>query len=141
MNSSRWRERVKNRREKGRFILIPHNVLNSDSYIGLNNKARVLLIDLCYQYNGRNNGDLTAALGYLKDRGWVRHATLHDAVNELIKANLIQRTREGRFQNPNSRCALYSVNWLKVDECPGKDLEVDPTLVPRRSFSLEKKKR
>ena len=141
MNSYRRRERVKNRRDRGQFILIPHDVLNSDSYIGLSYKAKVLLIDLCYQYNGRNNGDLTAAFGYLKNRGWVRHATLHSAANELIKAKLIQRTREGRFQDPSSRCALYSVNWLKVEECPGKDLEVDPTLVPRWSFSLEKKKR
>ena len=139
MNSAKRREKAKNRRESGRFILIPHAVLTSSDYIGLSYKSKALLVDLAYQYNGRNNGDLTAALGYMQTRGWKRSATLTDAVQELMVANLIIKTREGKFQNPHSRCALYAMTWQQIDECEGKDLEVAPTATPPRKFSLEKR--
>jgi|TARA_B110000902_G_C14050662_1_gene491565 hypothetical protein len=138
MRPAKRRQMVKNRRESGRFVLIPHAVLNSSDYVGISYKSKALLVDLVHQYNGRNNGDLTAALGALKARGWVRSATLSSAVNELMKVNLIIRTREGKFQNPHSRCALYAITWQQIDECEGKDLEVSPTTTPPRKFSLEK---
>ena len=139
MNPSKRREKAKNRRESGRFILIPHAVLTSSDYIGLSYKSKALLVDLVHQYNGKNNGDLTAALGTLKARGWKRSATLNDAVKELMKANLLIRTRDGKFQNPHSRCALYAMTWQQIDECEGKDLEIRPTSTPPRKFSLEKR--
>ena len=139
MKPSRQREKAKNRKETGRFAQLPHMVLNSPNYIGLSYKSKALLVDLVYQYNGKNNGDLTAALGTLKARGWVRSATLSNAVNELMKVKLIIRSREGKFQNPHSRCALYAITWKQIDECEGKDLEVGPTSTPPRKFSLEKR--
>ena len=138
MNSAKRREKTKNRKETGRFAQLPHVVLNSADYISLSYKSKALLVDLVYQYNGKNNGDLTAALGFLKTRGWVRSATLSSAANELLEANLIIRTREGRFQNPYSRCALYAITWQPINECEGKDLEVRATSTPPRKFSLEK---
>ena len=139
MNPSKQREKAKNRRESGRFILIPHAVLASSDYIWLSYKSKTLLVDLVHQYNGRNNGDLTAALGYMQTRGWKRSATLTDAVKELMEAHLIIRTREGKFQNPHSRCALYAITWQQIHECEGKDLEIRPTSTPPRKFSLEKR--
>jgi len=138
MKPFRQREKANNRRESGRFILIPHAVLASSDYIGLSYKSKALLVDLVHQYNGRNNGDLTAALGYMQARGWKRSATLTDAVKEIMEAHLIIRTREGKFQNPHSRCALYAITWQQIDECEGKDLEVSRTSTPPRKFSLEK---
>jgi hypothetical protein len=138
MKPSRQREKAKNRTETGRFSQLPHVVLNSPDYIGLTYKSKALLVDLVYQYNGKNNGNLTAALGFLKTRGWVRSATLSSAANELLEANLIIKTREGRFQNPYSRCALYAITWQPINECEGKDLEVRATSTPPRKFSLEK---
>ena len=139
MNPSKRREKAKNRTETGRFSQLPHAVLNSPDYIGLTYKSKALLVDLVHQYNGKNNGDLTAALGTLQARGWKRSATLTDAVKELMAANLIIRAREGKFQNPHSRCALYALTWQKIDECEGKDLEIRPTSTPPRKFSLEKR--
>ena len=65
MNSAKRREKAKNRKETGRFAQLPHVVLNSADYISLSYKSKALLVDLVYQYNGKNNGDLTAALGFL----------------------------------------------------------------------------
>ena len=97
MNTSKRREKTKNRKETARFTAFPHVVLRSSDYIGLSYKSKSLIVDLVYQYNGRNNGDLTAALGYMQSRGWKRSATLNDAVKELMEANLVLRTREGKF--------------------------------------------
>lgn len=132
------RMKVKGRREGSRFVGLPHSMLNSPDYIGLTTKSKTLLVDLTFQYNGRNNGDLTAALAILKKRGWKRSATISAAVTELMEAGIIIRTREGKFQNPHSRCALYALSWAAIDECDGKDLEVSPTMTPPRKFSLEK---
>lgn len=132
------RYKTKGRKESGRFALLPHAVLNSVDYIGLSTKSKALLVDLVYQYNGKNNGDLTAALAVLRGRGWKRSATISEAVKELMHADLIIRTREGRFQNPHSRCALYAISWQPLDECAGKNLEVNPTSTPPRKFSLER---
>ena len=132
------RHKVKGRKESGRFTLLPHAVLKTDDYIGLSTKSKALLVDLAYQYNGKNNGDLTAALAVLRNRNWKRSATISEAIKELMRADLIIRTREGKFQNPHSRCALYAVSWLPIDECIGKDLEIGSTRTPPRKFSLEK---
>jgi hypothetical protein len=138
MNAKRKREKIKGRKESGRFVGLPFCVLKSNDYIDLSYKSKALLIDLALQYNGKNNGDLTAAFAILKKRGWVREATIFSAVQELILANLIIRTREGKFQNPHSRCALYALAWQPIDECNGKDLDIGPTVTPPRKFSLEK---
>ena len=132
------RRKIKGRAEKGTFTLIPHAVMDNRDYLNLSYKSVKLLLDLAYQYRGRNNGDLTAAFSILRQRGWKREATIGAAIKELIAANLIIRTREGYFQNPKSRCALYALTWQPIDECKGKDLEISPTTTPPRKFSLEK---
>lgn len=121
-----------------RFAGIPHRVLETDSYVGLPNRAKALLLDITYQYNGRNNGDLTAAFGFMKTRGWSSKETLSAAVSDLVKAGLIIKTRDGVFQNPGAKCNLYALVWRAIDECPGKNLEVEPTRTPPRNFSLER---
>ena len=140
MNSVKKRRQVKGRNENGRFISIPHCVMNSVDYIKLTTKSKALLFDLAFQYNGKNNGNLTAAFAVMKKRGWVREATIFTAVRELMAANLIIRTREGKFQNPHSRCALYALTWKNIDECPGSDLDVESTITPSRKFSIDKNK-
>ena len=132
------RRKIKGRAEKGTFTLIPHAVMDNRDYVNLSYKSVKLLLDLAYQYRGRNNGDLTAAFSILRQRGWKREATIGVAIKELIAANLIIRTREGYFQNPKSRCALYALTWQPIDECKGKDLDISPTTTPPRKFSLEK---
>ena len=136
---ARDRRKIKGRSESGRFLKLPHIVLNSEDYINLSYKSKALLTDLAMQYNGHNNGDFSAALGVMRKRGWTRSATLSAATKELVEANLILKTREGRFLNPGGRCALYAVTWHPIDDCFGKDLEVRATIKAPRSFSIERK--
>ena len=56
------------------FVLI---VLENPDYYNLSTKSKALLIEIAYQYNGKNNGDMTVARKILKTRGWNRDATLY----------------------------------------------------------------
>ena len=122
-------------------IQIPHNVMDTDDYRNLPPNAVKLLNALVYQYRGKNNGDLTAAFNYMKDFGFKSKETLTKATQDLLKAELIVRTRRGWFMNPGGRCTLYALTWHPIDECPGKQLEIGPTNRPLRKFSLEKNKK
>ena len=121
----------------GGFGALPRRVWEHPDYQSLPGNAVKLLMDLACQYNGRNNGDLTAAYTVLKKRGWKSQDTITKAIQQLLDARLIVRTREGRFQNPGGRPHLYAISWKAIDECPGKQLDVGPTVKPPRTFSLE----
>ena len=62
------------------------------------------------------------------------------ALDALLESNLIIKSREGWFQGEHSsRCALYAVTWLGVNECPGKGLDVKANPRPLRAFIIENK--
>lgn len=119
---------------------LPHAVLDSPDYINLRVSSKQLLIDIFRQHNGHNNGDLSASFKLMLARGWTSKSTLKRALDGLLDSGLIIKTREGWFQGQHSsRCALYAVTWLGIDECPGKDLDVKPNPRPPRAFSIENK--
>ena len=122
----------------GGFSGIPRIVMNNQDYINLPSTAKVLLVELAFQFRGKNNGDLTTAWGILHKRGFKSKATLSRATKALIQANMIIQTRKGQFLNPGGVCALYALTWQPIDECAGKHLEINPTITPPRKFSLEK---
>lgn len=119
------------------FAGIPRIVMESSDFINLSYKSKVLLFEAAYQFKGKNNGDITFAWSIMSKRGFKSQDTLNKAIHELIDANMILRTREGYFQKPNNRCALYAVTWQAIDDCYGKDLEIAPTTTPPRKFSME----
>lgn len=129
------RGKFKARKEKRRFLALPHIVIDCPEFAELSGNAVKLLIQLCFQYNGRNNGDFSAAFEPMKKRGWNSKTTLRKCLGELEEAGFIVKTREGRFLNPGGQCALYAITWQPIDEIPGKNLEVGPTSTPYRSFS------
>lgn len=123
------------RKTKDSFAGIPRIVMDSPDYINLSGNAVKLLIELCRQYKGGNNGDLTMADSILKYRGLGKNVVARCKA-ELLAANLIIQTRTGRFLNPKGVCALYALTWKPIDDCGGK-LEVAPTTTPPRKFSME----
>ena len=101
--------------------------MRSADYKSIGGNAVKVLLWLAHAYRGNNNGDLSATHSQAKDWGIRGKDTLTNAINQLVTAGLIVRTREGRFTNPGGCCALYALTWESVDECPGKDLEMRPT--------------
>ncbi|MEM9303507.1 MAG: hypothetical protein AAGE01_15425 [Pseudomonadota bacterium] len=117
------------RKRTAPFVHVPHRIMESEAYRRLSNHARALLFDLVYQHRHRsnkregNNGDLHAAFGPLRQRGLFRSkGTLHRAIDELLEAGLIERTRQGG----RNRCSLYALTWHPIASCDGK-LDVSPT--------------
>lgn len=128
--------RAKGRRTKGAYISIPHRVLDSPAYVGLrptypglSHSAVHLLVDLTRQFNGFNNGDLSAAWGLMRKRGWRSRSTLAGACNQLEERGLIRKTRQGG----RNKCNLYAITWNAIDECRVK-LDCSPTSIPPRDW-------
>ena len=118
------RERTKGRRGKGSYLGLPKQVIKSDAYNQLGAWSVKLLVDVAKQYNGFNNGDLSAVWSNFKEQGWHSKGTLSRAIKELIDKGFIELTRQGG----KNRCCLYAVTWELIDECKGK-LDVRETRV------------
>lgn len=106
--------------------------MQSPGHRALSFVARVVLQELMAQYNGSNNGDLSATRTMAKEWGIGSDNTLRGALKELEAAGWIIQTRSSLFNKHGARCALYALSWLPVNECHGKDLEVSPTRAPLR---------
>ena len=131
------REKSKGRKGGGRFAGIPHSVMNHPDYLRLSANSVRLLLEMARQYNGHNNGDLTAAWTIMRERAFKSKTTLAKLLRELEAKGFLICTRQWRFLNPGSRCALFALTWLAIDECPGKNLEVKATRTPPRLFTAD----
>ena len=97
-------------------------VMRSADYRNLKGNAVKLLNALVFQYNGNNNGDLTAAWSVMhKQHGFSSKGTLQRALQQLVNADLITKTRESFFQNPNNQCALYALTWGGLMNVPANN--------------------
>lgn len=98
----------------------------------LSHKAAHLLDNLAAQYNGKNNGDFSAAPKIMALFGWSSHGSIDDAITELIAQGFIEQTRQGG----RNQCSLYAVTWLSIDECGGK-LDIKSTNVASNLWKPE----
>lgn len=122
-----------------RYAGLPHSVVSSNSFKQLSGTACKILILLIYQYNGHNNGDLSAPFSMANQWGIGSKSTLAKALRELIDKRFITVTRTYRRNrdNPHGQCNLYALTWQRIDECRGK-LDVAPTTTPSRIFTIDK---
>lgn len=105
----------------------------SAPYRALSFTARGVLMELHMQYNGSNNGDLSATRSMAKDWGVSSPNILQKALTDLLNGGWIIQTRSSVFSRHGSRCALYALSWYSIDDCPGKELEISPTRTPPKS--------
>lgn len=109
----------------GGFLALPMAVLHCAKFRTLSGNALKLLLDIGSQYNGKNNGDLTAAWKVMHPKGWNSEATLNRAKKELLAAGFISETRKGRMPN---LCSLYGITWMPLN--PSQKLDVGPAGFP-----------
>lgn len=103
----------------GRYFALPHAVLDSAAYTRCSAAARALLLELCRQHNGANNGRLQLARSWLGLRGWNRPATVRKLKDELIRRRLIVQTRHGGL---NNGAHWFAVTWLAISDFRGMDI-------------------
>ncbi|MDP5009083.1 MAG: hypothetical protein NWQ13_08915, partial [Glaciimonas sp.] len=88
----------------GGFVAMPRAMLNHLNFRSLGGNASKLLMNIAAQYNGKNNGDLSAAWADMKTYGWKSQDTLNKAKKELLAKGFIAETRKGFFPKT---CGLY----------------------------------
>jgi hypothetical protein len=107
------------RRESRGYINIPRTVLPRLAMVSA--PACKLFIDLYGQFNGKNNGDFTAAWSVMQKLGWKSRDTLARALRELQAYGLIFDTRRGGQDSKGRKPAtLWAVTFHAVDLCKGK---------------------
>ena len=131
------RNRASIKRVEGRFLAIPHDVLDSYAYLSLPHTAKSLLLELGRQYMSHNNGMLVLSFKYLKKRGWNSADVIARAKRELLAKGLIYETVMGHRPNKASR---YAVTWATLDPSPFYDFGVEKGFVKGayRNFKNEK---
>ncbi len=112
----RSRLKHRGRRDSGTFTAIPHAVQDCPNWRACGGTAIKLLCDLARQFNGKNNGDLCAAMSILRSKGWTSPETVNYALRELRHNGLIVQTRQGGLH----ATSLYALTWHAIDECSGK---------------------
>ena len=84
--------------------------------------ARSLLINICLQYNGKNNGDLVACLSYLSKRGWKSKSTIKKHLDELLHYGFIICTQKGGINcGAKQKPHLYALTWLQINKVSYSD--------------------
>ena len=111
-------------RDKGLFVALPFQVIDSAAYQSLSHPAKSLLVEIARQYVGYNNGSLLASRAYLKPRGYLSSDVITYATRELLSVGLIFRTVIG--QRPN-KAAWFAVTWQRLDKNDKYDAGVTST--------------
>lgn len=114
----------------GGFLLLPTALLCCPKFRELSGNAVKLLLDIGSQYNGKNNGDLSAAWKTMQPKGWKSEATLNRAKQELLAAGFIAETRKGRLPN---LCSLYGITWQPLN--PSSKLDIGPAGFPAGAWA------
>ncbi|SHM20013.1 hypothetical protein SAMN05216428_1174 [Nitrosospira sp. Nsp11] len=103
----------------GGFFALPYNILDSDAWKRCSPPARALLMELCRQHNGLNNGHLHLSRSWLESRGWNRPATVRKLRDELAQNRLILQTRHGGLNNGSH---WFALTWLAISNFAELDI-------------------
>lgn len=108
--------------KSGRFVALPHRILESVAYASLDLTARGLLTELVMLFKGDNNGaiylsalDGTARLGLTDKRPVLR------AFEDLQDRGFITMAKDGYFRGGSSdlsRARCWRLTWHAWPECP-----------------------
>ncbi len=103
----------------GSYAPLPFSVIDSQAFIGLTHYARSMLIMLCRQYDGTNNGHYQLTHTWLKRYGFTSRPLNVKAKRELEERELIQQTKNGGMRKG---AKLYAVTWLPISNKLGLDI-------------------
>ncbi|HCH01458.1 MAG TPA: hypothetical protein DEV85_06170 [Vibrio sp.] len=107
------------KRGSARWAGVPIFIIESERYIQLKPLSHSLLYELAAQYNGYNNGYLSLTRNDLAIRGFSSTRSNQRAIDALVDACIITRTRQGgiaKGKGGKRTCNLYAVNWRPIDE-------------------------
>lgn len=100
----------------GGFTRALHAITDHPDYIALSKQTRAFLWDLARQYNGHNNGNLSAAVGIMGKHGWTKWELMR-ARTEALEHGWIEATR---YPTAKREPVLYRLSWLPTDKWEGR---------------------
>lgn len=113
------------KRKNERFVGIPYRVATHPNFVLLPAQQFKLLFQIWTQYNGKNNGNLTACWSVMRGQGWVGRGSLYRAFSGLKEKGFVVVTRQGK--KVRGHPTLLAVTWSGIDDC---EIEYDPGIKP-----------
>ncbi len=110
--------RQKQKRKEQAFFSIPTSLLNAPHFRNLSPRAVKLFFHMAGQYNGYNNGRLTAVYSeLLNDWGFKTPKHIRPAKDELVAAGLIKQTAiaNRRTQEPDRYAITFKPDDWTAD--------------------------
>lgn len=101
------------------YVAIPLVVLQSTAFQALPGSGKTLLIYVASRHTGSNNGRITLPRQWIRSLGFTWNGTTQRALNALIDADLVVRTRIGKFEGVP---AWYALTWLPISDFSGMEL-------------------
>lgn len=100
----------------GGYITIDRYVIRCDAFKLLSSSSIKLLVLMCHDYNGKNNGDISVP--FSKYKGSFRSSqTLFNARDELERLGFIAVNAYGGMSYGGTKLpTLYALTWLPVDD-------------------------
>ena len=115
------------------FAGIPKFIMRSEEYLSLSSNALRLLLEAAYQYNSKNNGNISFSYSDMKHRGYSSKSTLFRARDELFDKGFLEITRAGYAGIEGKRqCTLFALTYYPIDDIPNAKLDCKPTNKPSR---------
>lgn len=131
--ASKRKQQARHNRDGGRFLALPHVVMESEAFKSLTGHQVKLLLDVCMQLDPSysNNGRLTASWVYLSEkRGWTSRDTMTKSLRVLLDRGLLFRTRVGRLPN---KAAWFAATWHPLVHHP--DMDCGEQALPRGEYA------
>lgn len=120
-NQEAWAEIDSFEGEKGNVICTPGRLYRHVNYRRMRPSAKAVLWDIVAEYDGTNNGYLSAEWNKMQDCGWGSEHTVREAIAELLHYGWLVKTQiGGRDHRPN----LYGITWRKLNQRQGKLLPI-----------------
>ena len=117
-------------------IRVDLSLLDTPAFISLDWTARSLFLDLRHRMRATNNGNISASLSELKDRGWNSSATLARSLRVLEAVGFIRKTRQTVGVRYGCKvCNLYRFTDIEVYE--RKKLDI-PAMKPTNDYKVFK---
>ena len=115
------------------FVRLPKSVIGSPEFANLSSRAVHVLVMLCHEFTGHNNGGIAFGCRKAGRLCHCGHATAARALQELVDAKLIAAIQKGRIVlgADIKRATTWRINFLENngEEQPENHPQPDPASV------------
>ena len=99
-----------------RFVRLTHQMLKRPAWQHLRPQSKVVYIEICFLYNGANNGRIGFSLAYGAQRIGASKSSVQRALKELEEHGFIKRCRKGYFMG--RQASEYAITDFPLDGRP-----------------------